>query len=150
MHTVNFQPIGKRVEVEAGTTLLDAAQRAGVGLSAICGGVGSCETCRVYILQGKVSEPSYIEEAVLTWEELAGGLRLACQTEVLDDVRVNVPPTRSQRRSAPRSRARRSTCRLSRRSWRTPSSLSRPRRKTCAVTGPACATRSRRRAFRGR
>ncbi len=91
-YTANFQPIGRRVAVEAGATLLDAAQRAGVGLSAICGGVGSCETCRVYILQGKVSPPSLIEQSDLTEDELAAGLRLACQTEVLGDVRVNVPP----------------------------------------------------------
>mgnify|MGYP005848756811 CR=1 FL=1 len=90
-HNVNFQPIGKRVDVEEGATLLDAAQRAGVGLSAVCGGAGSCDTCRVYVLSGEVSAPSFIEQADLTESELASGLRLACQTEVRGDVRVNVP-----------------------------------------------------------
>ncbi len=90
-YTVNFQPVGKRVEVEAGTTLLDAAQRAGVGLSAVCGGSGVCDTCRVYIREGKVSSPSIAEQMDLDEEDLAEGLRLACQTEVLGDVRVDVP-----------------------------------------------------------
>lgn len=90
-HTVNFQPIGKRVEVTTGTTLLDAAQQAGVGLSAVCGGAGVCETCRVYIRAGEVSPPNLIEEASLTEEELEARLRLACQAEILGNVRVDVP-----------------------------------------------------------
>jgi uncharacterized 2Fe-2S/4Fe-4S cluster protein (DUF4445 family) len=44
---VDFQPIGRRVRVGSGTTILEAAQEAGVGISAICGGAGSCDACRV-------------------------------------------------------------------------------------------------------
>jgi uncharacterized 2Fe-2S/4Fe-4S cluster protein (DUF4445 family) len=90
-HTVNFQPIGRRVEIEHGATLLEAAQTGGVGLSAVCGGAGVCETCRVYVREGAVSPPNLIEEAGLDEDELAEGLRLACQAEVLGDVRVEVP-----------------------------------------------------------
>jgi len=35
---VDFEPVGRRIDVEPGTTLLDAAQHAGVLLTAICGG----------------------------------------------------------------------------------------------------------------
>lgn len=49
---VGFQPIGKRVEIESGTTILEAAQQAGVGLSAICGGEGSCDACRIRLDEG--------------------------------------------------------------------------------------------------
>lgn len=42
MTEIAFQPIGRRVDVEPGATLLDAAQDAGVALSAVCGGVGAC------------------------------------------------------------------------------------------------------------
>ncbi|MBN1284806.1 MAG: DUF4445 domain-containing protein [Anaerolineae bacterium] len=91
-YTVNFQPIGRRVEVEAGVTLLDAAQQAGIGLSAVCGGAGVCDTCLVYVREGRVSPPNLVEEADLDADDLAAGLRLACQTEVLGDLRVEVPP----------------------------------------------------------
>ncbi|MCJ7627191.1 MAG: 2Fe-2S iron-sulfur cluster-binding protein, partial [Longimicrobiales bacterium] len=59
---VGFQPIGKRVEIESGTTILEAAQEAGVGLSAICGGAGSCDSCRVRLVdQEQVSKPNETE-----------------------------------------------------------------------------------------
>ncbi len=46
---VDFQPIGKHAQIESGTTVLEAAQEAGVGISAICGGAGSCDACRVHL-----------------------------------------------------------------------------------------------------
>jgi len=40
---VEFQPVGRRIEVKRGTTLLAASQMAGVGLESLCGGEGWCE-----------------------------------------------------------------------------------------------------------
>ena len=85
--TVEFEPLGRRVRVEAGETLLHAAQAAGVGLNAVCGGTGRCGTCRVRVLSGAVSEPSAAEQ-----DAVAEGLRLACRTRVAGDARVDVPP----------------------------------------------------------
>jgi len=87
IYTVSFQPLGRRSRVPAGTTLLEAAQQAGVGLRAVCGGGGTCGTCRVRIVQGEVSPPTDAEA-----KAVADGLRLACLTQVLGDVRVDVPP----------------------------------------------------------
>jgi uncharacterized 2Fe-2S/4Fe-4S cluster protein (DUF4445 family) len=39
--TVDFEPLGRRAQVARGTTLLEAARQAGVGLSAVCGGAGT-------------------------------------------------------------------------------------------------------------
>ena len=89
---VNLQPIGRRVEVEPGTNLLEAAQRAGVEIVASCGGVGICSTCKMRIAEGKVSRPTLTEEEELGKELLAAGYRLACQTEPFGDVRVEIPP----------------------------------------------------------
>ena len=86
--TVDFEPLGRRARVPQGTTLLEAARQAGVGLNAICGGAGTCGTCRVRVVAGQVSPPT---EAEL--DHLADGFRLACQTRVLGDVRIDVPPT---------------------------------------------------------
>ena len=90
---VDFQPLGKRAEIDSGETVLDAAQAAGVGISAICGGAGSCDSCRIRLAdQAQVSRPNEIETGALRPEDLAAGMRLACQTEVHGPVRVDVPP----------------------------------------------------------
>ncbi|RLC73789.1 MAG: ferredoxin [Chloroflexi bacterium] len=85
--TVDFEPLGRRARVASGATLLEAARQAGVGLNAVCGGAGTCGTCRVRVVAGKVSPPTEAER-----ELVAEGLRLACQVCVLGDARVDVPP----------------------------------------------------------
>lgn len=92
VHRVELEPIGRRVEVSAGATLLDAAQAAGVDLVAVCGGIGSCGTCRVRRVSGALAPPTLTEEGELTREELAAGFRLACQAEVTGPVVVDIPP----------------------------------------------------------
>ena len=91
-YTVDFQPLGRRVQVTGGTTLLEAARNAGVGLNAVCGGAGVCGTCRVRVVEGLVSPPNKSEANFLDQEEFDGGYRLACQVEVQGDVLVDVPP----------------------------------------------------------
>jgi uncharacterized 2Fe-2S/4Fe-4S cluster protein (DUF4445 family) len=90
--TVDLEPIGRRVEVEAGTNLLEAAQKAGIDLVASCGGVGICGTCRVRIAQGEVTPVTLTEEESLDAAQFAAGYRLACQTVPLSDVRLDIPP----------------------------------------------------------
>jgi uncharacterized 2Fe-2S/4Fe-4S cluster protein (DUF4445 family) len=85
--SVEFEPLGRRIRVEAGETLLHAAQAAGVGLNAVCGGTGRCGTCRVRVVEGKVSRPTEAET-----DHVAEGYRLACQAEVEGNLLVDVPP----------------------------------------------------------
>ncbi|RPJ51739.1 MAG: DUF4445 domain-containing protein [Chloroflexi bacterium] len=89
---VDLEPIGRRVEVEAGTNLLEAAQKAGIDLVASCGGIGICGTCRVRIAHGEVTPITLTEEESLDSAQFAAGFRLACQTEPLSDVRLDIPP----------------------------------------------------------
>ena len=89
--TVTLQPAGRRIEVEPGTNLLEAAQRAGIEMVASCGGLGICSTCKVSIVQGRVTVPTETELEELGREQIAAGFRLACQTEPLEDVRVEIP-----------------------------------------------------------
>jgi uncharacterized 2Fe-2S/4Fe-4S cluster protein (DUF4445 family) len=90
-YQVDFQPVGKRVAVAPGTTLLQAAQQAGLALSSACGGVGNCGQCRLEVLAGSVSPATAGEGYVLTELELQHGQRLACSTHVQSDVKVHVP-----------------------------------------------------------
>jgi uncharacterized 2Fe-2S/4Fe-4S cluster protein (DUF4445 family) len=85
--TVDFEPLGRRARVAPDTTLLEAARQAGVGLSAVCGGAGTCGGCCVRVVAGEVSLPTEAEA-----EAASAGFRLACQTRVLGDARVDVPP----------------------------------------------------------
>ena len=88
---IDFEPIGKRVDVAPHTTLLEAAQQAGLALSSACGGVGNCGQCRVTVLEGQVSPPTTDEKNILTDVELLRGDRLACCTRVHSRVKIHVP-----------------------------------------------------------
>jgi len=89
---VQFEPIGLKVKVPSGTTLLEAAHRAGIYLSSICGGDGYCGKCKIIIDEGQsYSRPS----PLLTSEEARENVVLACQTKVLSDLTVTVPKSHS-------------------------------------------------------
>ena len=51
--TVRFEPSGLKIKVPAGTVLLEAAHKAGIYLSSICGGDGYCGKCKVIIDEGE-------------------------------------------------------------------------------------------------
>ncbi len=89
---IDFEPIGRRVDAAPGQTLLNAAQAAGIELVAVCGGGGTCGTCRVRLAQGHLSAPGPDEEFLLTPAERDAGLRLACQATALSDARLEIPP----------------------------------------------------------
>lgn len=88
---VNLQPVGRRAEIHPGMSLLHAAQVTGVELISLCGGIGACDSCKVRLVKGKLSQPSLEEEAIFTPEELAAGYRLACQATPLSDVTIDIP-----------------------------------------------------------
>src|SRR3972149_5762603 len=89
---VDLQPIGRRAEIEGTETLLAAAQSNGVDLVAICGGDGSCGTCRVRLIDGELSALTSTEEYELSADDIAAGYRLACQARPQSDVRIDIPP----------------------------------------------------------
>ena len=89
---VVLQPIGRRITVPSGLTVLDATRLAGVELVAICGGEGVCGTCRVRVTEGSVSPLNLNEEGELTDDDIKIGYRLACQAQILSNVRIDIPP----------------------------------------------------------
>ena len=88
---VDFEPIGRRVEVEPGANLLDAARQAGIGLASVCGGEGTCGRCRIVMMSGQVSGPVDADRRYLSQLEINAGHRLACRVHVHSDVKVHVP-----------------------------------------------------------
>ena len=86
--TVRFEPSGLKIEVPKGAVLLEAARKAGIYLSSICGGDGYCGKCKVTVDEGQFqSTPT----TLLTPQELRENVVLACQTKVLSDMTVTVP-----------------------------------------------------------
>jgi uncharacterized 2Fe-2S/4Fe-4S cluster protein (DUF4445 family) len=92
LFTIDFEPIGRREKCPASQSLLESARQMNVDIVSICGGIGSCDRCKIQIVSGKVTEPTLEEEAELSALDLEQGYRLACQTYPYSDVRVNVPP----------------------------------------------------------
>lgn len=87
---VTFEPSGRSVYVLPGTTLLEAAGRAGIPLQTPCGGRGTCGKCRVRIVKGQAPESDALRR-LLPNDQIRAGFRLACQSRVEDDVVVQVP-----------------------------------------------------------
>lgn len=88
MPKVKFLPHGREVEVEKGTSVIRAALNAGVHINASCGGNGVCGKCRVKIEEGKV-EGGISEK--LSEQDIKEGYRLACLSEVIEDIVIRVP-----------------------------------------------------------
>ncbi|MCL5985796.1 MAG: ASKHA domain-containing protein [Actinobacteria bacterium] len=88
---INFEPIGKRFEFNGSTTIFEAAKKAGVGISSICGGKQTCGKCRVKVESKTVTPISDQEKKLLTRHEIEEGYRLACSATVSSDAEVYIP-----------------------------------------------------------
>jgi len=91
VYMVYFEPVGRKGECRANQSLLDCAHRLGMGIASLCGGQGTCHSCKIQLLSGTVSEPTGNEREVFSSEELKAGWRLACQTYPASDCKLNVP-----------------------------------------------------------
>ena len=86
---VVFQPYDLTVEVPEGENLLRIAVQAGVHINASCGGEGVCGKCRIILEEGELDS---LRSGLLSDEEWSLGYRQACQSRVLSDVVVRIPP----------------------------------------------------------
>jgi len=86
-----FEPYGKRVVAQRGSSILDAAQAAGLDLRSTCGGRGECGKCRVIIEKGAIKPSQFHDERFLSSQEQLQGYHIACKTKILGDLLVDVP-----------------------------------------------------------
>lgn len=89
---VTFEPGARTIAVSPGETFLKAAQRAGIDVTATCGGRGRCHSCRIKVLRGSVPPPTIMDTVQLGHDEVREGFRLSCQTAVATDCTVMVLP----------------------------------------------------------
>ncbi len=88
-YRITFEPFGKTIDTPSGQNLFDVAKKAGIELNSSCGGEGTCGKCKVIVKEGKFKAASFTK---LSQSEIAKGYVLACQTEALSDLLLEVPP----------------------------------------------------------
>lgn len=94
MPVIHFIPQNVTLSVPEGTRLLDAARQAGLTVEAPCDGMGGCGKCRVKVsARGAVREEPH---RLLTEAERSDGWVLSCQSAVLGDLEVFLPPPPSE------------------------------------------------------
>jgi uncharacterized 2Fe-2S/4Fe-4S cluster protein (DUF4445 family) len=99
--SVLFQPSGRRGEIKAGKTVLQAAQEMGVPLESVCGGKHTCGKCRVRVQDRVVEKTDFSgtrlspftpeEEKFISPEERKAGTRLGCIVQLYEDALVFIP-----------------------------------------------------------
>jgi ferredoxin len=85
---VRFELSGTTVAISPGTSLLEAAKRAGIAMPSTCGGQCDCGECRITVIEGQVTPPTREELEELSEEELNSGLRLACCARITTSAKI--------------------------------------------------------------
>lgn len=88
--TVTFVPGSRHVHELPGTSITEAAGRAGLILNSPCGGRGTCGKCRVRVVEGQCPITD-ADRAFFSRAELEEGWRLGCQGHVETDVTLEIP-----------------------------------------------------------
>ena len=115
---VVFTPSGRRGRFPYGTSLLQAARELGVDIDSVCGGRALCGRCQITLSEGEFakhgisSRPAHITPPGATEEryrernsKMLPGRRLSCQTMLLGDVVIDVPPDSQVHKQVVRKRA---------------------------------------------
>jgi Na+-transporting NADH:ubiquinone oxidoreductase subunit F len=90
-HTVDINNGIKKISVKHGMTLLSGLARNQLLLPSACGGNAKCGACRVKVVSGLSGNFSEGERSLLSDEEKASDVRLACQVKVEHDMSIIAP-----------------------------------------------------------
>ncbi|ORC32964.1 hypothetical protein B4O97_15035 [Marispirochaeta aestuarii] len=93
MARLTVQPENRSYPLSATVSLLNTLLRNSHPIQHKCGGKTQCGTCRIRILEGSrfLNPVGENELNRLGQENLAAGLRLACQTFAYGDVSIEIP-----------------------------------------------------------
>jgi uncharacterized 2Fe-2S/4Fe-4S cluster protein (DUF4445 family) len=89
-YKITFLPDKQTVEVEEGTTILAASEKANVFINNLCGGEGLCGECRVQVTKG-TAKAEQRAIGFLTTDEIKNGYVLSCQTKIYGNLEVLIP-----------------------------------------------------------
>jgi phenol hydroxylase P5 protein len=82
-YTLTIEPLGQRLALEEGQTLLDAALRAGIYLPHACCH-GLCATCKVQVTDGEIEHGEASNFALMDYEREEGKCLACCATAQSD------------------------------------------------------------------
>lgn len=88
MIKVNFKSHNKEVYCNKGDKLLEVARDAGIFIDAPCNGNASCGKCKVKLLSGEVNTEKTVHLKEEEWDQ---GYILACNSNVISDIEIEVP-----------------------------------------------------------
>ncbi len=80
----------KKLDVNAGGTLLNTLSEQGIYLPSACGGGGTCAVCRCQVLEG-AGDILPTEVGYFSRKEIQEKWRLACQVKVKQDLKIQIP-----------------------------------------------------------
>ena len=87
-YKILFMPFNVSVDVPAGTKIWEAAKKENLPIKSSCGGQGTCGDCVIQVLDGSYTAES---SAALSNQLISEGYTLACQTEINDNLTVQIP-----------------------------------------------------------
>lgn len=90
MAEIRIRQGNQKISCPDGANLLDALLNGGTFVDNPCSGKGICGKCKVKIVSGEVSAMSDTEAAHLKPEEIEGGIRLSCLTEIYGEAEVEL------------------------------------------------------------
>ncbi|MHA2336215.1 MAG: ASKHA domain-containing protein [Candidatus Hodarchaeales archaeon] len=81
---IDFEPISRRILLTKDLSIYDLLSELSIPIRSICGGMGTCGKCRLFIQKGKEYLTSFTstEKDFLDGKELEEGWRLACQSKI--------------------------------------------------------------------
>lgn len=92
-----------RIAFAQGLSIREILEPTDLRVRSACRGIGACGLCRVRIISGRVAEPTLSELIHLQPDQLAGGVRLACQVRPEGDLCIELlsPALRSDWKASP-------------------------------------------------
>ncbi len=78
------------LKCKKGESILEVLREHDLSISAICGGNGRCGKCKIKVLEGHV-DISHQDKLLLSEEDIAQGIRLACHAYPMDDCTITIP-----------------------------------------------------------
>jgi len=92
--TIIFCSPYSKIDVPAGTSILDAAGKAGIPLESPCNQIDVCGKCRVRLSPDSAGSIKTPEDFVLHPAAAQNGWVLACHTLIYDDIEMSEIPVR--------------------------------------------------------
>jgi adenylate cyclase len=93
VHKIFSQTDDKTIRASSDSTILEATLKAEINHIHVCGGIGRCTTCRVYIMEGLSNcRPRNEKERQLAEKlRFPPDIRLACQTKINGNITIRRP-----------------------------------------------------------